>query len=412
MDTTANNYNPYTTVDDSSCFWLGCTDPFATNYSFMATVDDSSCTYSCAYYGLQDIQVIVTAGSYPNEVGWDITDVNGAIIASAQAPNGTGTFDICLPIGCYNMNMYDSYGDGWNGSIYTISGANGTIYSTGTIPGIAGVITSGGYFASSPLWCVVFQNIYGCTDPLACNYDPLANTNNGNCYYSTTSTDVQSACDSYTWLDSTTYTTSNTTATYTTTNASGCDSVITLDLTINLSPVTPQIFGLSQIIAGSLEPYLVSQSLNSTYDWGISNNGGAIVSGLPTNSIQVQWGSQNGVYDLYVIETDVNGCVGDTIFLLVTLGSSTAVDEVLLYDIMIYPNPSRDVFNITFSTETRQNLRVRIVNVVGEELISENLQQFIGEYTKQIDLTGNAKGIYFLEIETNDGMINKKLILQ
>jgi len=38
--------------------------------------------------------------------------------------------------------------------------------------------------------------------------------------------------------------------------------------------------------------------------------------------------------------------------------------------------------------------------------------QFIGEYTKQINLSDNAKGIYFLEIETNEGVINKKLILQ
>ena len=40
----------------------------------------------------------------------------------------------------------------------------------------------------------------------------------------------------------------------------------------------------------------------------------------------------------------------------------------------------------------------------------ENKQQFIGEYTKQISLTNYDKGIYFLEIETNDGVINKKLI--
>jgi hypothetical protein len=57
-------------------------------------------------------------------------------------------------------------------------------------------------------------------------------------------------------------------------------------------------------------------------------------------------------------------------------------------------------------------LRVKVLNVVGEILINEDLQQFIGEYTKQIDLTTNSKGIYFLEIETNDGVINKKLILQ
>ena len=78
----------------------------------------------------------------------------------------------------------------------------------------------------------------------------------------------------------------------------------------------------------------------------------------------------------------------------------------------IYPNTSRDLFNISFTSEDVQNLRVRILNLIGEELINEDLQQFIGEYTKQIDLTKTAKGIYFLEIETNDGVINKKLILQ
>ncbi|MAW21746.1 MAG: hypothetical protein CMD16_05065 [Flavobacteriales bacterium] len=55
---------------------------------------------------------------------------------------------------------------------------------------------------------------------------------------------------------------------------------------------------------------------------------------------------------------------------------------------------------------------MRVLNVIGEELVSDDLQQFVGEYTKKINLEGNAKGIYFLEIETNDGIINKKLILQ
>ena len=68
--------------------------------------------------------------------------------------------------------------------------------------------------------------------------------------------------------------------------------------------------------------------------------------------------------------------------------------------------------NVTFTSETIQDLKVRILNIVGEELINEDLQQFVGQYTKQIDLSNNAKGIYFLEIQTNDGIINKKLILQ
>jgi PDZ domain-containing secreted protein len=43
------------------------------------------------------------------------------------------------------------------------------------------------------------------------------------------------ACDSYTWIDGITYTASNNTATHTLSNAVGCDSVFTLDLTINNS---------------------------------------------------------------------------------------------------------------------------------------------------------------------------------
>ena len=78
----------------------------------------------------------------------------------------------------------------------------------------------------------------------------------------------------------------------------------------------------------------------------------------------------------------------------------------------IYPNPSSDVFNITFTSEELQDLRVRVLNIIGEELIVEDLQQFVGEYTKQINIKDNAKGIYLLEIETNEGVINKKLILQ
>jgi gliding motility-associated-like protein len=48
-----------------------------------------------------------------------------------------------------------------------------------------------------------------------------------------TGTDIQTACDSYTWIDGQTYTESNNTAVFTLTNAAGCDSVVTLNLTIN-----------------------------------------------------------------------------------------------------------------------------------------------------------------------------------
>jgi hypothetical protein len=81
-------------------------------------------------------------------------------------------------------------------------------------------------------------------------------------------------------------------------------------------------------------------------------------------------------------------------------------------ELEVYPNPSDDIFNISFSSEEVQDLKIRILNVVGAEVYREDKQQFVGDYTKQISLDQYRKGLYFLEIETNNGVINKKLILQ
>jgi len=81
-------------------------------------------------------------------------------------------------------------------------------------------------------------------------------------------------------------------------------------------------------------------------------------------------------------------------------------------NISVFPNPSRDIFNITFTSEKKQDLEFRILNVVGESIYKEELKTLEGKYTKQLTLSDYLKGIYFLEIETDDGVINKKLILQ
>ena len=74
--------------------------------------------------------------------------------------------------------------------------------------------------------CTATSNGESCTN----NYTITVNN-------SSASTELVTACDSYTWLDGNTYTTANNTATFTTTNAAGCDSIITLNLTITPSTI-------------------------------------------------------------------------------------------------------------------------------------------------------------------------------
>ncbi|MFT4902874.1 MAG: hypothetical protein ACI84S_000574 [Thalassomonas sp.] len=78
----------------------------------------------------------------------------------------------------------------------------------------------------------------------------------------------------------------------------------------------------------------------------------------------------------------------------------------------IYPNPSRDIFNISFNSEYIQDLSIRIFNVLGVEVYIENKDQFIGEFTKKINLDDYGKGIYFLEINSGNLVVKKIIIFQ
>ena len=102
-----------------------------------------------------------------------------------------------------------------------------------------------------------------------------------------------------------------------------------------------------------------------------------------------------------------------TTFIYFTMPGSVRLDGgVSIDNLDVYPNPSRDIFNVSFTSEDAQDLEVRVINVVGEVVYTENLMNFTGEFTKEIDLRRSTKGIYFLEITTEDGVINKKMILQ
>ena len=81
-------------------------------------------------------------------------------------------------------------------------------------------------------------------------------------------------------------------------------------------------------------------------------------------------------------------------------------------DLQVYPNPSRDKFNIVFRSDEVQKIEVRVLNILGKVVFQEDLFEFVGEYTKAVDLSDFEKAIYFLEIETVNGKINKKLVLQ
>ena len=66
------------------------------------------------------VNITVNTANWGAEVSWDLTDGSGTILASGSGYGNyaTSVTTITAPNGCYNMNMYDSFGDGWNGGTY------------------------------------------------------------------------------------------------------------------------------------------------------------------------------------------------------------------------------------------------------------------------------------------------------
>ena len=178
---------------------------------------------------------------------------------------------------------------------------------------------------------------------------------------STAYTDVVTACDSYTWIDGNTYTTSNNTATYTTTNAVGCDSIITLNLTINYA----------------VNDTIIDTAINE-YVW----NGTTY--------------TESGTYT-YTSET-VNGC--DSIVTLILTVETIGIETANMLDnLTFYPNPTNGI--ITFNHLDIQ--KVEVMDAMGRLVaVYENL--YI------VDISKLSKGYYTMRITTSNGIAIRRVV--
>ena len=149
----------------------GCTDSTASNYNAAANSDDGSCI-TCGP-GYAYVNINCDNGSFQSEVSWNLIDAAGTTVLSGGAPFN---LDTCLADGCYTLDMADSYGDGWNGNVFAITEAMSGVSTTATL---ASGSTGSASLSAASLGCY----IYGCTDPLATNYDATANTDDGTCAY-------------------------------------------------------------------------------------------------------------------------------------------------------------------------------------------------------------------------------------
>jgi len=131
------------------------------------------------------------------------------------ADNNVATHTLTNAAGCDSVVLLDLSVNYSNTGTDIIAGCDSLLW----IDGIT-------YYAANSSATFTLTNQFGCDSVVSLDLTMAASSSSG---------DTIVACDSITWIDGNTYTSSNNTATHVLTNAIGCDSIIYLDLTINYS---------------------------------------------------------------------------------------------------------------------------------------------------------------------------------
>ena len=75
------------------------------------------------------LQFIVTNGTQPAQVSWNVTLNNTVLFQGGAGYNDT----LCLDTGCYVLHLFDSGNNGWQGATYTLKYYGGATLFTGTL---------------------------------------------------------------------------------------------------------------------------------------------------------------------------------------------------------------------------------------------------------------------------------------
>ena len=376
------NYNPEANTSDDSCIEIieGCTSPFAFNYDDIANTDDGSC-------------VSVIVGCMDN-LAWNYNvDANTAD-------------ESCLYFGCTDelaLN-YDSTANVNNDNcIYPIPGCtdpfafnfevDANVNDGSCIPVVIGCMDPSMYNYNEQANtesdnCIPF--IFGCTDPTAFNYDPVANTDNESCI------PVTPGC-----TDPNAF---NYNAEANTEDFSCIDIVYgcTDSTSFNYDPLAnTDNESCIDVLEGCMDPLAFNyDAIYNTDDGSCLYDAGCV--GDPGDPFWL-----NDTCYAWVIMVDPYCCNNEwdikcqELYWSCSEDSDLNTEELLENNaIIIYPNPTENILNIS----SRENVKVNLFDLLGNLILSTT--------ESKINISQLSNGTYILNIEYRGEVINKKIIKQ
>jgi len=322
------------------------------------------------------------------------SDANGCKSSASAVvltnPRPSLTITASSPVACVSTSLTLS-GSGANTYTWNVGGNNANVIVTPTAPT---TYTLSGTGANN---CVGTKTILVSTNPapILVITPPSASI----CVGKSSTFSVTGAI-SYTWSNGSNNNpqnfspSSSTVYSVTAEDSFGCIGKNTLTITVNPLPVITINPTSPEICRGEIATITASGS--TTYTWMPGN--------VVSNSFTVA-PLTTGFYS--VTGTDNNSCEKNLAF-LINVNNCTGLDANTnaLQNVSIFPNPTKGMFTAKF--ELTGEKTITVIDGLGKIILKSTTKNT----SETFNLTGYAKGIYSVKIDTKLGSANYKLVIE
>lgn len=177
--------------------------------------------------------------------------------------------------------------------------------------------------------------------------------------------------------------------------------------TLYASPVSQVAAFTSNVqgatLTGQVVDFDASTSVGAnTYSWnfGDGNTGTGV---MPSHTY-----TANGSYTVTLTVTGV--CGTKTITSTVVIQGIGIEENRLISNLKVYPNPSNGVVNISFDSQSSNKTEIRITDMAGKELMKVTKDNINGQFEATIDIGKLPKGVYLLQINSDNLSTQQRLI--
>lgn len=184
------------------------------------------------------------------------------------------------------------------------------------------------------------------------------------------------------------------------------DGVVSDALEISVSEIPiPEVIGETEVCNDNEYTYQTSENIGSTYEWTIV--GGDIISpSTTTYEVTVLWNTV-GAGSVHVSETSSEFCEGSSDTLSVIIDECTIISESTIGELLVYPNPAKNIITIDFNSATISTSKIYIYNQFGQQVYSAQTSTYAGDETYKIKISSFPAGLYFVKMINSSNQVYK-----